>query len=131
MPSQGCTPGYWKQDQHFDSWRIYIPTGASATLLKSVFNLNGFTNLDGNASANDTLLDALSYQGGTDTRGAAQILLRAAAASVLNATSVNFPMTVAQIQSAVNSALASSDRDSMLELASTLDVLNNAPCPLN
>jgi hypothetical protein len=131
VPFQGCTPGYWKQDQHFDSWRVYVPTGASATLLKSLFNLNGFTNLDGNATANDTLLDALNYQGGDDLRGAAQILLRAAAASVLNAQSVNYPKTLAQIQSAVNSALASSDRSTMLELASILDVLNNAPCPLN
>jgi hypothetical protein len=131
VPFQGCTPGYWKQDQHFGSWHIYVPTGSSATLLKSLFNLNGFTNLDGNSTANDTLLDALNYQGGDDLRGAAQILLRAAAASVLNAQSVNYPKTLAQIQSAVNSALASSNRTTMLELASILDVLNNAPCPLN
>jgi hypothetical protein len=35
------------------------------------------------------------------------------------------------MQTDVNAALASGDRDTMLHLASTLDVLNNAPCSLN
>ena len=101
--------------------------------MKNVFNLNGFTNLDGNSTPNDTLLDALNYQGGNTLAGAAQILLRAAAASVLNAANPNitFPRTVAQIQSAVNAALASNDRDTMLNLGSDLDKENNRRCPLN
>ena len=109
---QGCTPGYWKHDQHFDSWPApYVPTGPGATLLKDIFNLNGFTNLDGDATADDTLLEGLNYKGGRDLAGAAQILLRAASAAVLNAASFNYPLSLAQIKTVVNNALASGDRD--------------------
>jgi hypothetical protein len=97
-----------------------------------VFNLNGFTNLDGNATPDDTLLDALRYHGGSGLPGAARILLRAAVAAVLNAQSpdINYPLSLVQIQTAVNNALASGDRDTMLNLASALDNDNNLGCPL-
>jgi hypothetical protein len=130
-PFQGCTPGYWKQDQHFGSWPPYIPTGPNATLLKDIFNLNGFTNLDGDATADDTLLEALSYKGGDDPAGKAQILLRAAASAVLNSGSVNYPLSLAQIKTLVNNALASNDEDTMTDLAKILDDDNNLRCPLN
>ena len=32
--TEGCTPGYWKQPQHFDSWVTYSPS----TLFSSVFD---------------------------------------------------------------------------------------------
>jgi hypothetical protein len=129
----GCTPGYWKHEHHFDSWPAsYVPDGPGATLVKNVFNLNGFNNLDENSTPDDTLVDVLEYQGGNTLAGAAQILLRAAAAAVLNAASgLGYPMTVAQIQTAVDNALASGDRDTMTDLASMLDRANNARCPLN
>src|SRR5215210_35264 len=31
--NEGCTPGYWKQPQHFDSWVVYSPN----QLFSSVF----------------------------------------------------------------------------------------------
>jgi hypothetical protein len=129
---QGCTPGYWKQDQHFDSWPSpYTPS----TLLKTVFNLTppgfDYTNLNGTGATNDSMLDALNYQGGSTLRDKAEILLRAATSAVLNAKGLNYPLTVAQIQTAVNSALASGNKDTITNLASTLDGYNNAPCPLN
>lgn len=35
----GRTPGYWKQSQHFGSWKSpYVPTGGSATLFKTWFS---------------------------------------------------------------------------------------------
>src|SRR6476620_1824848 len=52
--TQGCTPGYWKQTQHFDSWKVYQPTDS----FNAVFGLTGpFAN-------SWTLLDALSQGGG-------------------------------------------------------------------
>ena len=78
------------------------------------------------------MLDGLRYQGGNTLSGAAQILLRASVAAVLNAASgLNYPMTVSQIQTAVSNALASNDRDTILNLATTLDRANNKRCPLN
>jgi hypothetical protein len=134
MPFQGCTPGYWRQSQHFDSWTApYDPTD----LVKNVFNVspflqNGKLDLNGNG-LDDTLAGALSYQGGSGVTGAAQILLRAAVAALLNAAhpDVNYPRTTAEVIADVNAALASGNRTTMLNLASELDADNNFGCPLN
>ncbi len=85
----------------------------------------------GTATADDTLLEGLNYQGGRDLAGAAQILLRAASSAVLNAASVNYPLSLGQIQTLVNNALASGDRDTMTDLNTVLDGYNNARCPFN
>ncbi|GAG00799.1 unnamed protein product, partial [marine sediment metagenome] len=90
---QGCTPGYWKVPQHFEDW----PAGYNTTdKVGSVFN---FTALCVAPLENNTLLDALYYNGGSGELGAARILLRAAVAAVLNAVSldVNYPRTVSNV----------------------------------
>jgi hypothetical protein len=86
---QGCTPGYWKQDHHFDSWPAGYTTGMS---LNSALGLPG-TALWPNSL---TLLQALS-QGG----GGAAALGRHAAAAILNAASGFYPLSVAQVQAAM------------------------------
>jgi cysteine-rich repeat protein len=122
---EGCTPGYWKQEQHFGSWFGYMP----GMLVGGVFN-------EANAHfpdlADDTLLDALDYGGGSGAEGAARNLLRAAVASVLNASTpdVAFDWSEADVISAVNAALATEDRHTMLDLAGDLDDDNNDGCPL-
>lgn len=119
---EGCTPGYWKQSQHFDSWTApYDPTD----LITSLFPAAG--------TGTSTLLDALQGGGGSGVAGAKKILLRAAVAAVLNAASsnVDYTMSVGDIQTAVHVALTSNDRDKMLELAAKLDADNNLGCPLN
>jgi len=82
-----------------------------------------------------TQVQALHFQGGDSVPEKAEILLRAAVAAVLNADSpgVNFPWTSAQVISAVNSALASQDATTIINLADQLDGDNNGPggCPLN
>ncbi len=80
---------------------------------------------------NVTLLQALSFQGGSSTKEAAQILLRAAVAALLNSTSVDYPLTTAQVIAEVNAALASGDRSTILAEATRLDTFNNLGCPLN
>lgn len=119
---EGCTPGYWKQEQHFDSW----PEGFSPNdLVGAVFNCAPFNDA--------TLLDALNFGGGPSVDDAKKILLRAAVAAVLNAASpgVDYPRTVADIVAAVNTACASNDRDAILALKDQLDADNNLGCPLN
>ena len=127
----GCTPGYWKQSQHFDSW---TPTGLGPTnLVGSVFANASLYSLAGKPMANYKLVEALSFKGGPDLTGAAQILLRASVAAELNAkySGLGYPMTAAAVVSAVNTALASANRAAMLTLASHLDDLNNLRCTLN
>jgi len=121
---EGCSPGYWKN--HTGSWATtgYSP-GQTAG---SVFNLSGFPSLAGK-----TLLQSIQGGGGPGTLGAATVLMRAATAALLNASSsgVDYPLTQAQVISQVNAALASNNRDTMLSLAGTLDGDNNLGCPMN
>ncbi len=125
LGNQGCTPGYWKN--HTDSWP---PTGySSGQTVGSVF-AQAATYPSLSAA---TLLQALAFGGGSGVSGAAEILLRAAVAALLNAShpSVDYPRTPAGVISDVNAALATQNRDTMLALAATLDADNNLGCPLN
>jgi hypothetical protein len=124
VPFEGCTPGFWKN--HLAAWAA---TGYSPNqTLESVFDVPDAFGLD-----NNTLLQALSYQGGSDLTGAAKILLRAAVAALLNAAdpNIDYPLTTSQVIAQVNAALASGSRSTMLALASTLDANNNLGCPIN
>jgi hypothetical protein len=120
----GCTPGFWKNQTLV--WQDFGPddTLSSAGLVFPA-SLSGF--------GDDTLIEALNYGGGPGAEGAAKILLRAAVASLLNADhdDVNFAMTEAEVIAAVNAALASEYRATMLELASELDGLNNTGCSID
>lgn len=118
---EGCSHGYWKN--HESDWVDYTP---SATL-GSVFTVPPSLGL-----SNNNLMQALEFKGGNDLVGGAQILLRDAVASLLNASNpdVNYPMTTANIITDVNSALASNDRDTMLNLAKTLNDNNELGCSL-
>ena len=121
---EGCTPGFWKNST--GSWVGYSPN----QLVGSVFSLpNGVLS---NQLGGDTLLQALDYGGGDNLIGAAQILLRAAVASILNAAhpDVDFPRSAASVIADVNAALATKDRATILALATALDIDNNLGCDL-
>lgn len=83
--------------------------------------------------ASQTLLQALQGGGGSGILGASKILLRAGTAALLNAahSGVDYPSSTAEVIAAVNAALASNDRATILALASSLDADNNLGCPLN
>lgn len=117
----GCTLGYWKQTQHFASWPNTI---ATTNNLRSYFGANAYS---------DTLLNALNYKGGNGVDGGKRILLKQAAAALLNAASpvVDYRLTQAEVMQYVSFALDSGDRDVMVALAATLDGYNNQSCPLN
>ncbi|MGQ0791632.1 MAG: hypothetical protein ACT4NJ_05325 [Nitrosopumilaceae archaeon] len=119
----GCTPGFWKQEHHFDSWVGFEPSD----LVGSVFDQAT------TATSSKTLLEALSFMGGPDLVGAEKILLRAAVAGILSASNpeVGYPSTAGDIITSVNAAIASADRDTMLDLAAQIDADNNLGCPLN
>ena len=120
---EGCTPGYWKANakKGAGEWPPYT-TGQT---VGSVFDAGSYDGL--------TLLAALELGGGSGVAGATQNLLRAAVAALLNAgdSSVEYPLTTAQIISQVNAAIATENRDAILALAATLDGYNNLGCPLD
>ena len=124
----GCTPGYWKQSQHFDSWEEARP---NRLLTQGDSENRSFTPTGDRVD--DTFLMALGYKGGPGADGAERILLRAAVAAWLNAANetTGYPIRRAAFIPEVNAAIQSGDRARMLELATYLDGLNNLGCPLS
>lgn len=123
----GCTPGYWKQEQHFDSWPFpYEPN----TLLRDVFMTTPAEYVP-----DDTFLEALNYGGGPGVEGATRILLRAAVAALLNAEALDeaFEDEPGQIVGTTVDRLESQWRPTILTRATYFDSINNGPdgCPLN
>ena len=86
-----------------------------------------------NFSGSTKLTAALALQGGSDACGKAEILLRAAAAAFLNASSscVGYPLNPAGVIAETNAALASCDGATIVAEASRLDGFNNLGCPIN
>jgi len=115
-PAQGCTPGYWRQEQHFDSW---TPTGyAPGDDFETVFGVNA-------SFDPHTLLDAVWLGGGGEFA-----LARHAVAALLNAASpdVSFALSVGEVIAGVQAAYASGDFEPFKD---QLDAANNAGCSLN
>jgi hypothetical protein len=110
---QGCTPGYWKQDQHFDSWTApFTPT----TLFDDVFE-DAFPGL--------TLLDVLNLGG-----GGLNALGRHTVAALLNAASsgVEYPLTTTQVINGFNGVFPGGDFET---LKNRWAGFNELGCPLN
>ncbi len=121
---EGCTPGYWKQSQHFGSW---TPPYTPDTNLRDVFVTSPVELIP-----DDTLLEALNYGGGPGVAGATQILLRAAVAALLNAASpdVSFPVSVGHVVNTTADRIESQYRPTILTRATYFDSINNLGCPL-
>ena len=117
--NEGCTPGFWKN--HTSAWDVYT----TSTTLGSVFTNTG-------TLSSRTFLQALSFGGGSTLQAAKQILLRAAVAALLNSVDdvVDYSLSGQQVINRVNNALASNNRQTILNLANNLDTRNNAGCPL-
>jgi len=114
--TEGCTPGYWKQDQHADSWPAGFAPGDD---FDTVFGDDWF-------ATDITLLEALQLGG-----GGKNALARHAVAALLNAASggVDSPMTPAEVIAAVQAAF---DAQGTIESTkNTLAANNELGCPLN
>lgn len=116
----GCSHGFWKA--HPGSWKGYRPED----LLIDVFGVP----VGPGWSAEDTLMDALEYQGGNDVGGASRNLLQQGVGALLNAvhSDVSFSLTQEEVLVAVADALASLDREVIIALAEDLDEANNLGC---
>jgi hypothetical protein len=122
----GCTPGYWKN--HPDAWVGYGTDDA----LASVFAIIPLPDKKGNMVdlSDDSLMDALNYGGGPSVLDAAKIMLRAAVAALLNAAHPDLSYgfgdgSEGAVIDAVDVALATMDRDAILDLAGDFDYRNN------
>jgi len=119
MGMEGCTPGYWKQDQHLDSW---VATGYEPDdLFSDVFGI--FITIKWSDTGkpqdlyNPTLLEALEANG-----GGVNELARHGVAGLLSAAhpDVEYPYSVADVIAAV----LAGDADTLVEA-------NELGCPLN
>lgn len=104
---EGCTPGYWKQDHHFDSWPAAY---SQSDDFDTIFGVDLF-------SPDLTLLDALKQGGGGNAR-----LGRHGTAALLSAASsgVDYPYTVDQVIAFVQAGNADA-----------LETANELGCPLD
>lgn len=111
---EGCTPGYWKQTQHFDSW---VATGFAPG--------DSFDTVMGVDSSFGTLLDGLQAKGGGE-----KALARHAVAALLNASNadVSYGFSAADVIAMVQDAYATGDFEAAKDL---LEAQNEAGCPLN
>ena len=124
---EGCTPGYWKQAQHFGNWAPLIPTGENATKFFDVFTVCDQDGTDcayQGLSPNLTLLEALTSNG-----GGFNALARHAAAAYLNAKNkaVKYSFTSMEIKDWVITAFKTGTAGATKD---KLEAANEKGCPL-
>jgi hypothetical protein len=116
--AEGCTPGYWKQTQHFDSWEVYATTDS----FNAVFGLTG------PFADSLTLLQALQLQG-----GGVNALARHAVAALLDSASsgVSYGLTTSEVIAQAKAAYESGDATLIEGQKNVFAALNEKGCPLN
>lgn len=121
---EGCTPGYWKQSQHFGSWPVDIGyTFADAFDGFCDANSLNLRSPESGDICDLTLLEALGTRG-----GAQNALARHAAAAWLNAGStVEFKYSQSEVETMVEAALGSGSYEGT---KNALAEANEAGCPL-
>lgn len=128
----GCTPGFWKTSTN--QWPApYAPD----------HTLETYFTFDANCAESymhreNTLIEALNFGGSYEGEaastigGATRILLRAAVAWLLNVESFYPGSTVEnEVLNPVTFALASCDRQTIINQARVFDDFNNRGCPLS
>jgi hypothetical protein len=121
---QGCTPGFWKQTQHFDSWVGFAPTDS----FEAVFGVDVTLRAPGPGQVtidDPTLLQALQAAG-----GGVNALARHAVSALLNASNpdVSSDFTTAEVIALVQDAIASGD---LATAQALLAAANEQECPLS
>jgi hypothetical protein len=113
IPEEGCTPGYWKQDHHLDSWVGYAPTDDYET----VFGVDAPFTLD--------LQDTMWLEGGQE-----EALGRHSVAALLNAVhpDVDYAYTEAEVIQLVQDAYASGEIEETKDL---FEAANEQFCALD
>lgn len=121
---QGCTPGYWRQPHHFDSWTTYEPDDS----IEDPFDIPSSVMLarPERGEAEDlTLIEGLELRGGD-----VNALIRHAIAALLNAVSpdVSYDLSVSEVKSKFNAAISGGDIEGT---KNEFEGFNEQGCPLN
>lgn len=121
----GCTPGYWKQKQHFDSWPApFVPVGTGASTFNAVFGVEMYKRPNGEPY---TLLEVMKELNGNGDPVSTNLGFHAVAA-LLNAAhpEVNYGYTSGEIIDLFRNNLHRA-----AALKDSLAMLNERGCPLN
>lgn len=119
---EGCTPGYWKQTHHYDSWpETVTPSTAFSSVFGRVITINTKSGL----ITDPTFAEALSAKGGK-----VNTVARHSAAAYLNAVanSVSYDISAEEVIEALQQSVDSNDFGTLIE---GLVNLNEQSCPLN
>ena len=119
---EGCTPGYWKQEQHFDSWPYGITPDQA---FSSVFDREISVKLGKTMTSDPTLLQALQANGGSVNAAA-----RHAVAAYLNgaSTGVDYDLSAADVVAMFQANYPDGELEDMKD---GFEKLNEQGCPLN
>ncbi|MFP7299304.1 hypothetical protein [Neobacillus niacini] len=115
---EGCTPGFWRQPQHLDSW---IPTGFEPLDdFDATFNVNFF-------DPNITLLQAVNLGG-----GGIEALARHAVAALLNSAhpDVDYPLSTTDVINLVQ-GIDPTNAQEVEDLKDLFEGFNELGCPLD
>ena len=121
---QGCTPGYWRQPHHYDSWIGFTPDD----ILDDAFDVPSSLMLrkpEKGQAEKTQLKKAIKLRGGK-----VNALIRHAVAALLNASNpnVNYDLTPGEVVSKFNAAIDGGDIEATKnEFAD----FNELGCPLN
>lgn len=117
---QYCSPGYWKQPQHFDNWVGYTQGQTFFSVFNRTITIKWSAKGKPGPVVNPTLLQSLQANG-----GGINLIAREAIDALLNSKKLSFGFTPAQVIAAVQAAIDAND-------PSLLDQFNIAEnCPLN
>lgn len=124
----GCTPGYWKQEKHFDSWVNLLPTDSFFSAFGRIITIQWSEKGKPDDVTDPSLLQALGAKG-----GGINALARHAVASLLNTYSLgaNFAYPPDYIIDKFNDAVKSGDPDIIEMTKDMFETANESYCPLN
>ena len=118
-----CSPGYWKQSQHFGSWIGYSPSQTFSSVFGETITIMWSDKGKPAPVTDPTLLQALQANGGE-----INMLARATVGALLNSTSLDSGFTSAEVISIFQEAYNTNTNSAFQETAAmfTLD----EECPL-
>ena len=122
---EGCTPGYWKQSQHFDSWVTYDPDDLFSDVFGHIITIR--CGKKRRTVTDPTLRQALKAKG-----GGINALARHTVAALLNAASpgVSYDLTVAEVINKFK-AVYPGTKEEYNVLKDYFVNFNEQGCPLN
>jgi hypothetical protein len=118
---QYCSPGFWKQSQHFHDWVTFTPSQTFSSVFGRTITIQWSDGGKPTSVTNPTLLQALQANG-----GGISMLARVAVDALLNASALSSGFTTAQVISIIQHAIDTGNFDAA---ATQLTAPEN--CPLS